>query len=79
MYEKTREYSGINVCLPVILNLFENYDEMMQTAQTIAKLEPDGVKIHMLCALKGTKLAEMYDNKEKLKTGTYNVKNPTEF
>ena len=47
MYEKTREYSGINICLHVILNLFENYDEMMQTAQTIAQLEPDGVKIHM--------------------------------
>ena len=42
----------------------ETYDEMMQTAQTIAKLEPDGVKIHMLCALEGTKLAEMYNTKE---------------
>ena len=64
MYEKTREYSGINICLHVILNLFENYDEMMQTAQTIAKLEPDGVKIHMLCALEGTKVADMYRNGE---------------
>ena len=64
MYEKTREYSGINICLHVILNLFENYEEMMQTAQTIAKLEPDGVKIHMLCALEGTKVAEMYRNGE---------------
>ena len=64
MYEKTREYSGVNICLHVILNLFENYDEMMQTAQTIAKLEPDGVKIHMLCALEGTKVAEMYRNGE---------------
>lgn len=59
-YEKTKKYSGINICLHVILNLFETYDEMMQTAQTIAKLEPDGVKIHMLCALEGTKLAEIY-------------------
>lgn len=64
MYEKTRNYSGINICLHVILNLFENYDEMMQTAQTIAKLEPDGVKIHMLCALEGTKVAQMYRNGE---------------
>ena len=64
MYEKTREYSGINICLHVILNLFENYDEMMQTAQTIAKLEPDGVKIHMLCALEGTKVAQMYRDGE---------------
>ena len=62
-YEKTKN-TGINVCLHVILNLFENYDEMMQTAKTIAKLEPEGVKIHMLCALEGTKLAEMYKKGE---------------
>ena len=62
-YEKTKD-AGINICLHVILNLFENYEEMMQTAQTIAKLEPEGVKIHMLCALEGTKLAEMYKNGE---------------
>ena len=62
-YEKTKKY-GINTCLHVILNLFENYDEMMETAKTIAKLEPEGVKIHMLCALEGTKLAEMYRNGE---------------
>lgn len=62
-YEKTKKM-GINVCLHIILNLFETYDEMMETAKTIAELEPDGVKIHMLCALSGTKLAEMYRNKE---------------
>ena len=59
-YEETKKYD-INVCLHVILNLFETYDEMMQTAETIAKLEPDGVKIHMLCALEGTKLADIYN------------------
>ncbi len=58
-YEKTKK-AGINICLHVILNLFETYDEMMQTAQTIALLEPEGVKIHMLCALEGTKIADMY-------------------
>ncbi len=52
------------MCLHVILNLFETYDEMMETAQKIAKLEPEGVKIHMLCALEGTKLAEMYNKGE---------------
>ena len=62
-YEKTKKM-GINVCLHIILNLFETYEEMMETAKTIAELEPDGVKIHMLCALSGTKLAEMYRNKE---------------
>ena len=48
----------------VILNLFETYEEMMETAKTIAKLEPDGVKIHMLVALEGTKVADMYTNGE---------------
>lgn len=62
-YEKTKKY-GINTCLHVILNLFENHKEMMETAKTIAKLEPEGVKIHMLCALEGTELAEMYRNGE---------------
>lgn len=36
----------------------------MQTAQKLAELEADGVKIHMLCALQGTKLANMYANGE---------------
>ena len=62
-YENTKKY-GINTCLHVILNLFENHEEMMETAKTIAKLEPEGVKIHMLCALEGPKLAEMYRNGE---------------
>lgn len=62
-YEKTKE-KNINVCIHVILNLFETYEEMMITAKTLAKLEPDGIKIHMLCALKGTKLAQMYEKNE---------------
>lgn len=62
-YEKTKN-TGINICLHVILNLFETYEEMMETAKTIATLEPDGIKIHMLCALEGTKLAEIYNRGE---------------
>lgn len=62
-YEKTKK-AEINICLHVILNLFETYDEMMETAKTIAKLEPEGIKIHMLCALEGTKLAQMYNDGE---------------
>jgi len=62
-YEKTKE-KGINVCIHIILNLFETYGEMMETAKTIASLEPDGVKIHMLCALEGTKVAQMYNDGE---------------
>lgn len=62
-YEMTKN-KGINICLHVILNLFETYDEMMETAKTIAKLEPEGVKIHMLCALEGTILEKMFKNGE---------------
>lgn len=62
-YEKTKE-KGINVCVHVILGLWESHDEILQTAQRLADLKIDGIKIHMLCALQGTKLAQMYENKE---------------
>ena len=58
-YEKTKE-RGINVCVHVIFGLWETRDEIMQTAQKLAELKVDGVKIHMLCALENTKLADMY-------------------
>jgi hypothetical protein len=62
-YEKTKE-AGINVCAHVILGMWESYDEIMQTAQELSRLKVDGVKIHMLCAIKNTKLAQMYENGE---------------
>ena len=65
-YEKTKKYDGINVCIHLIMNLFETYEEMMYTAQKVAALEPDGVKIHMLCVLEDTKLEKIY-NQGKLK------------
>ena len=62
-YEKTKE-RGINVCVHVIFVLWESHDEIMQTAQKLAQLGVDGVKIHMLCALENTKLADMYSRGE---------------
>lgn len=62
-YEKTKD-KGINVCVHVIFGLWENRDEILQTAQRLAALKIDGIKIHMLCALQGTKLAQMYENNE---------------
>lgn len=59
-YERTKS-RGINVCVHVIFGLWETHDEIMQTAQKLAQLGVDGVKIHMLCALQDTKLAKMYD------------------
>ena len=52
-YEKTKT-AGINV--------WETHDEIIETAQKLAELGVDGVKIHMLCALKNTKLAQIYEN-----------------
>lgn len=62
-YEKTKEY-GINVCVHVIFGLWETHDEIMQTAEELARLKVDGVKIHMLCVLENTRLADMYYNGE---------------
>ena len=62
-YERTKE-KGINVCTHVIFGLWETKDEILETAQKLAELKVDGVKIHMLCALKDTKLAKLYENKE---------------
>lgn len=62
-YEKTKE-KGINVCAHVIFGLWETHDEIMQTAEELARLKVDGVKIHMLCALENTKLSGMYGAKE---------------
>lgn len=59
-YEQTRKFKGINICVHVILNLFETYEEMMNTARLLSKIKPDGVKIHMLCVLENTKLEKIY-------------------
>ena len=48
----------------VIFGLWETHDEIMQTAEELARLKVDGVKIHMLCALENTRLADMYYNGE---------------
>jgi len=59
-YEKSKEV-GLNVCAHVILGLpGESKDDMLKTAQKLAELKVDGVKIHMLCALQNTKLSKLY-------------------
>ncbi|MDD3436828.1 MAG: TIGR01212 family radical SAM protein [Candidatus Gastranaerophilales bacterium] len=60
-YEKSKQ-AGLNVCVHVILGLpGETKTDMLKTAQKLAELKIDGIKIHMLCALKGTKLTTMYE------------------
>ena len=58
---RTRKFPKIKVCSHVILGLpTEDYEDMMETADFIASLRLDGVKIHPLHVIKGTKLEETY-------------------
>lgn len=63
-YSKLKE-RGIKVCVHLILGLpGESYEMMMESAKTVARLEPDCIKLHLLHILKGTKMAEQYENGE---------------
>lgn len=54
---------GIRICLHIINGLPGESPEMMiETARQSAILKPDGVKLQMLHIIKGTKLAEIYEN-----------------
>lgn len=60
-YDLAKDF-GINVCIHVILGLpGETKYDMLKTAEKLAELKIDGVKIHMLCALKSTLLSDMYE------------------
>ena len=52
---------GIKICAHVILGLpEEKRSHMIETATTIAKMGIDGVKIHLLYVIKGTRLEKLY-------------------
>lgn len=52
---------GIRVCAHIILGLpGETQAEMMETAQAVAKLPLEGIKIHLLHVLRGTPLATIF-------------------
>jgi radical SAM protein (TIGR01212 family) len=52
---------GIRVCAHVILGLpGESREEMLAMAGELNRLGVDGVKLHLLHVMKGTRLAEMY-------------------
>ncbi len=54
--------AGIRVCVHVINGLpHETAEMMLDTAETVGKLRPDGVKIHLLHVIRGTRLHEMYE------------------
>ncbi|MDM8523648.1 TIGR01212 family radical SAM protein [Desulfococcaceae bacterium HSG8] len=52
---------GIKICAHVILGLpNETRAHMLETAETIAQAGIDGVKLHLLYVIKGTKLESLY-------------------
>ena len=54
---------GIRVCAHIILGLpGETKAEMMETAQAVARLPLEGIKIHLLHVLRGTPLATIYQH-----------------
>lgn len=56
---------GISICAHVILGLpGETRQQMIETAKILAGMQIDGIKIHLLYVVKGTKLAKMYQSGE---------------
>ena len=63
-YNKLKE-RNINICVHLIDGLPGETKEMMiESAREVAKLKPHCVKLHLLHILKGTKMAEQYENGE---------------
>jgi len=56
---------GLRVCVHLILGLpGESRDDVMATADEMARLKVDGVKLHLLHVLEGTPLGELYKQGE---------------
>ncbi len=56
---------NIRVCIHIINGLFgESKDDMINTAKTVGKLLPDGVKIHLLHIVRGTGYEKLYEQKK---------------
>ena len=56
---------GVRTCVHIINGLPGETGEMMlETARLLGKECPEGVKIHLLHVIRGTRLHEMYDNGE---------------
>lgn len=52
---------GIRTAVHIINGLPEETEKMMlETAENLGKMQPDGIKIHLLHVIKGTKLEKMY-------------------
>ncbi|MBE6696560.1 MAG: TIGR01212 family radical SAM protein [Ruminococcaceae bacterium] len=55
----------IKICVHLINGLpYEDSERMLESARVIGEMRPDQIKFHMLHVLKGTVLAQMYENGE---------------
>ncbi len=63
-YQRLRKRAPrVRIGVHIIFGLVgENDEMMMETAQKVAELAPDEVKIHLLYVCKNTKMAEIYEN-----------------
>jgi len=58
---RTTVNRGIKICAHVILGLpHETRADMLRTAQSIAELEIDGIKLHLLYVVKGSRLETLH-------------------
>ena len=62
-YKRLRRASEkINICIHIIFGLpDESREEMLDTVRDVAALRPEQVKIHLLHVIKGTRLAQIYE------------------
>jgi len=58
---KSVKKGNVTVCVHIINGLpGESVEMMLETARTIAEIDPDQVKIHLLHVLKNTKMADLF-------------------
>ncbi len=61
--ELTKKKKDIKICAHVIIGLpGETKEDMLETAKELGRLKLDGIKIHPLHVIKGTKLEELLNN-----------------
>jgi radical SAM protein (TIGR01212 family) len=66
-FDAVRRASGkdIHICTHIIVGLpGETREDMLETARIIATLPIQGIKIHLLLALRGTKMGDLYEQGE---------------
>jgi len=57
----TRKRKNIKICVHVIIGLpNETREDILKTAEVLGRMKLDGIKIHPLHVIKGTKLEEIY-------------------